>query len=303
MEPVDCGFCTVEFIEPPKSGGPLAQLRIRSCTGEYTPDAVVRLCEALNEAFCLRIDFTTLYDFRVFSRPSVSATKQIARYVMTQGKTWGYECKGGVVLLTDNIWAGMAKGVIGIYCKIAPPECPFIICHSEAAGCNFIAQHVRPVGLPLAAVGSLDSFVSITSADSEAFALAECAHAAGVDVAQLQTQPAWRRLARSCCAFIGRQAGKDAPRGCQLLDGDTPVSFSSTSSFASLSSAASAGPPAMSHAHFLRSELHSDARPLSNSPRRSTCGGGLSPTLMHIVRSVLCCAREHKVLMPRKLQC
>lgn len=162
----DCGFCSVTFGSNHENPS-YARLAIRSIAASPSEHNCQQLQDALARVLDTQIEFTAVYDFREYKIPAMHFARSFCAFVDSRTGEWVRYLKVIAMLVKDNLWASVAKGFIATLCKMCPPCCPYIICHSGDAAEQFISnileQNPFSGGLRRATESrtSMSSFVSI----------------------------------------------------------------------------------------------------------------------------------------------
>eukprot|EP00746_Dinoflagellata_sp_MGD_P008702 gnl/MRDRNA2_/MRDRNA2_117440_c0_seq1.p1 gnl/MRDRNA2_/MRDRNA2_117440_c0~~gnl/MRDRNA2_/MRDRNA2_117440_c0_seq1.p1 ORF type:complete len:332 (-),score=56.00 gnl/MRDRNA2_/MRDRNA2_117440_c0_seq1:556-1551(-) len=158
----DCGFCSVTFDSCPQNSR-YAKLTIKSVALVPSEDNCRQLQDALMKVLETQIEFFGVYDFREFSLPSMRHARNFCSFIDEAQLDWSKYLKVIAMLVEDNLWASVAKGFIATLCKMCPPCCPYIICHSEDAAGQFISDLLEKKALSGGLRRTAESHTSISS--------------------------------------------------------------------------------------------------------------------------------------------
>eukprot|EP00746_Dinoflagellata_sp_MGD_P090604 gnl/MRDRNA2_/MRDRNA2_35797_c0_seq1.p1 gnl/MRDRNA2_/MRDRNA2_35797_c0~~gnl/MRDRNA2_/MRDRNA2_35797_c0_seq1.p1 ORF type:complete len:370 (+),score=37.20 gnl/MRDRNA2_/MRDRNA2_35797_c0_seq1:67-1176(+) len=163
----DCGCCSILF-DADCQNSRYGRLTVRSVAASVDEKQIQQLTDALGTVLKSQIEFIAVYDLREYQLPEMRFVKTLGTFCDAHAKDW-LNLKVMALLIKDNLWASVAKGFIGMFTKMCPPHCPYIICHSENVAEHFIASylpkhHNISIGGLQRAAGSgtsISSFVSV----------------------------------------------------------------------------------------------------------------------------------------------
>lgn len=158
-ESVECGCCSVTFGQDAKNPC-FARLTVKSKPQSVAEDGIQTLTGTLERVLHSRIDFVAAYDFRDYKTPDARFVKTVAEWCVEHKAEWERGLKIMALLIKEDVWASMAKALLGTFLKMMPPICPYIICHSEEAAEQFFLTHLGP---PPGLRCAKDSHLSISS--------------------------------------------------------------------------------------------------------------------------------------------
>eukprot|EP00403_Amphidinium_massartii_P023570 CAMPEP_0178389104 /NCGR_PEP_ID=MMETSP0689_2-20121128/9938_1 /TAXON_ID=160604 /ORGANISM="Amphidinium massartii, Strain CS-259" /LENGTH=270 /DNA_ID=CAMNT_0020009531 /DNA_START=35 /DNA_END=847 /DNA_ORIENTATION=+ len=167
----DCGICTVELVHAESNNSACPWIVVTTRARHHADSEIEEVFGALDEAFHSPGSMAAVYDLRQHRVPSLRMVREVAKIAAERRVSWQTSVIATAVVLQQNSWAAVMKGLISVFVKICQPSCPLQVFFSMAEAEEFLRCQT-PGGMDpsgdsqLSREYSVDSCLSFRSVES-----------------------------------------------------------------------------------------------------------------------------------------